>query len=1241
MGQASMARCYCCGQPVDPRLQEDCPRCQYPVTLDKEMLFLEAGLRDLQRSASYGGERLTVDELIRRYAARLDVLRWQKAHPVPDTHEQAGLILALSPQNAPAEGPSEKIAAKWPMSSAAPMATRAPRPVFSLRSFLADQTINIVASLGAFLILIGALSFIATTTNLLLSFIVVFAIHAVFGGTGFGTYRFRTFRIVAIIYTIIYALLVPLVGFSAYRLIEGHLIEIAVPALVAIAATYAAIVYCLLAIYQRFKPFGYLGIVALAVADLALANALGLAYWWWPDMLMLLAFPMLLSIPTPSNNSTSRIGRLFAGSRSVLQEPARLLMFVFVGVSAVGMLFAISQSQSAVGIPVREVRFSLLVMTLLLLCWTSLLLWLAQRRQEAIVVAFLFLACILSFCYAFDFRAIGYALALALAALLYHGLNRFAARLLQPFGKLGFHLDTIALLLVAVVPLVGSPFLPLTFPFQTGWETIAQLIAVALGMALTLDIAFRRTHAQGSAGTASNRWPWLLLLAGFLLNVAYSLVVLLLQIVPVWSFLALTLLLVGIAVVVRQRFGAAWANPLDSIALAEACFTLFLSLGQSADVVWALLLSFAALSYSLVLYQRRQRWLFLPLLFALLALPILYTHRVYVLLLAGLLLPLVSVAIHRLVSDRVQLARVTVSARLQLPVDWEWPLLCFGLFCGVLASVHDIAFSSSAMQSWPGVNVPVALEMTGLSLAWYASAALARIRWWLIPVIGFAVGALVLPSNPFWVLVGVTPAAALLAVGISRFAGKTWALPLYSVALLGGIMAGYTGYTQAHWLAASWVLLAFAALAYAIGVVEDQPLALWIAPVFATWSVIDAAALLGDLYRPPIIALACAGIGVGIGCLRFSSYYLSDRLGAARTQFVAGRNKITYPFFATVQRQKLLAYALPVYAAALAAAIVTGVYGTLSGINAPFYGAVPDALLLYALVAFGVMLFERAPEGVFVPVGLAAWAIWLFPLDLVPHLLTYDLLCVVVFATQFTWRFIQPATRWLAPTRLHSVLGLGGQALIVLVVIGQGGLLTGSGRLVHVGAASLLILSLLLFWYGRLQRSVALRRYCAYGAGLLLSLVVSWELVAFGQTRVELLTLAPASYLIIAAPFMMRDEALPQGHSAGQAASILGAVLLLLPMLWLSFSQDNLLSTLLLAGEALALMMLGVLTRIRIFILSGAALVIVGGLRALFLPSLGLPPSLALTILGITLLAVATGLSLARHRLQVAWTRWE
>ena len=71
----------------------------------------------------------------------------------------------------------------------------------------------------------------------------------------------------------------------------------------------------------------------------------------------------------------------------------------------------------------------------------------------------------------------------------------------------------------------------------------------------------------------------------------------------------------------------------------------------------------------------------------------------------------------------------------------------------------------------------------------------------------------------------------------------------------------------------------------------------------------------------------------------------------------------------------------------------------------------------------------------------------------------------------------------------------------------------------------------------------------------------------------------------------------------------------------------------------MALLLLGIGTRLRIFVLSGAGLVIVAILHSLFLQAFALP--LSLTLLGLILIAIATGLSIARHRLQLAWSRWE
>src|SRR5690348_6494655 len=75
MNKTLVFHCDCCGLIVDPRVTEDCPRCTYPVKPEKEELFLQTSIHDLQRVSLYGGGNLKVNELIRRYRFRLKALR--------------------------------------------------------------------------------------------------------------------------------------------------------------------------------------------------------------------------------------------------------------------------------------------------------------------------------------------------------------------------------------------------------------------------------------------------------------------------------------------------------------------------------------------------------------------------------------------------------------------------------------------------------------------------------------------------------------------------------------------------------------------------------------------------------------------------------------------------------------------------------------------------------------------------------------------------------------------------------------------------------------------------------------------------------------------------------------------------------------------------------------------------------------------------------------------------------------
>src|SRR5437879_2665061 len=184
---------------------------------------------------------------------------------------------------APARQPEPAVPVK-PPAPAAPVRQSASihEVVFSWGAFFVDHAITVIGLLGAFILLLAALSFVYINTVVqsgkpLESFLVVFGAHAFFGVLGIISYRFPGFRLIARLYVVIYALLLPLAGFTGYSLILGHLITLPVPVMITIAAAYATIVYGLLAVYLGSVPFGYLGVVALAVVDLTIAKVFGLA----------------------------------------------------------------------------------------------------------------------------------------------------------------------------------------------------------------------------------------------------------------------------------------------------------------------------------------------------------------------------------------------------------------------------------------------------------------------------------------------------------------------------------------------------------------------------------------------------------------------------------------------------------------------------------------------------------------------------------------------------------------------------------------------------------------------------------------------------------------------------------------------------------------------------------------------------------------------------------------------------
>ncbi|MEO7022411.1 MAG: hypothetical protein ABI234_19840 [Ktedonobacteraceae bacterium] len=1407
------SHCDCCGLAVDITQAKFCPRCQYPVQPEPEQRFLEVALSDLKRVMRYGGTALSVADLAWRYEGRLQFLHNLKGQDsaqhvadratqtlakespslpqmfrVPEAAERAAFSVP-APGVARPSVPATPIAlhpiagqVSTSVSPAFPITPAASMRGFSLSS---DAVVNILAALGGFFILAGSLSFVLTTSNLWLSFLAVFFLHAIFGVAGQLTRRrLPLLRAVSPLYTLIFALLVPLVGFSAYHLVTNGLVGLSPSALLTLAALYAAAIYILLAVTQRFVSFAYLGIVALLVGDIALAQTLHLAYWWWPCIAMLLALLSLLALPRATGETWP-----LTENWGILRGPLQVLMYSIISIACLVLPLMLASSLIldsffVYSLPTavhKELHLALFLLAGVLFVWFTLWIWRTRRIDRTPLLAYLLVGVLLLLGYALRLDLTGYVLLLSGTALAYHALVRLAGTRLAVYGLPDLTLDQLVIALSVLVMLLVASATPFqliyrayagytaqntlvlffnnsfSYPFVRGSGLALEQLALGVCFLLTLDITAARAGLSRLPTRAN--WCWLLLLSGLILAAAYGREVLLWQVSPVfplWAFLALSLALLASAVLVRRFASPAWANPLDVLTLGGIAFTLTLSQSQTWNVISSFLFGFAALLYIVLLSQRRP----LPTLLAagllLLALPLLLAHPLLVLGL-GLLLPLFAASMQRV----GLFGKGTAYANL-----FAWTLFGPAFIYGLALTTKDITGGQSALAGWSALHLTVlasgsglsaAYEIAALGVAWYATALIARAQLWLVPATLFWLIALLLPTNAFWVLTILTPLLALGAACIERRSRYTWAEPLYLAALCGAAMVAYTGLAQGHLLELSWILLGFAILAYGLGLFTGRLPVLWLTPLFATGAVV-VAALLGDLFRPPVVALMCAGLGI-----------------------VCSRSSRLSPFF---RRQYApLLYALPLYATALAAALLTGIYGTVGAvgnINRPFYGALPTALFLYAVVAFVVllieqkpswnwlvvgfacwavllaqhltptymlgagvglvllgllsgrffrptpasegatrsdslanftwnwpwyiaflfatfvlggwsyafgqsfapdiiapvllvftllatvvMLVERAPEFLVFPVGMAAWTLhlWLLAFQPAVAIVAYTLLCILIFATQFIWRRLPAATGWLPETGLHNAFSLGGLCVVVLSALNQGALSTNNGALAQAGVFALVTLSLLLFLYGlarpaavaralfdgmselertaRLEAAHAISHWCAYSAGLLLSLAVSWEmLAAFDVTHFDVLTLVPASYLLVIAPFLLRDKALPERRFVGQAVALLGAALLLLPALWFGFQGTEVLPSLILLAEALLLLVLGLLARLRIFILSSTGLIIPATLRVLFL-SISLAVPILLMVFGSLLVLLATVLILSRHRLQVAWSSWE
>lgn len=764
--QSSGWYCDCCRSPIGKNAGPDCLVCGYPIDPAKEKEYLNASIFHLQRELRYRGwgPNLYVRDLLRCQQNRL-----QKLQQEPTAIEQAQSSMhfihsdvqasvsnpAVSSQIAPESVPERSAnlvnddAESATGSQATAHSTSSRRAGPSIQTFFADQSINIVASLGAFLILIGSLSFIITTKDLLLAFLVLLVVHAIFGLIGSLTFKIQRLRVVSVIYTAIFALQVPLVGFSALRLFNHDTTLPAMTTLIMLACLYAMLTYGALAIYQRFKPFGYLAALALFIALSMVPSVLQLSSWWYGCVFLLGALGLVWwTRPRGFRPAREQVPWEY------VREPALMLMWTWIGVSLCFILYNWSLTYFPTIDPVG-VHLSLVVMLTFLLVWVCLLATRTRRYGWFNVVPTLVLCWGLAVVYAWSPSVTAYVVALTfLVAVAVWIRRRYADGFLQLVPGMTAQLAVFAILLSIALPVLIDPWLGLqlfarayhVFPgiiFSGGSISAGELVIDLLSLIIaSLLIGWMIVTESGtSTAIAGSKPHWLLIIPLALFSYTYGIVLLWSGIDPVWGVLALGLVCaLATALLYRVTGKRTWTVPMMAwmFVIGVVSFGLVVLHGvdgllfaQLPVIAWEMVVQILVW-YALAMFTREKivAWLTVPFMLAVL----LCSRQLF-------WVPVLSVAIALILG-------VIISRRRD--VQWALPLYAIAL----------LAALCTCLQGWlPGVRQPFynafPFTLCLYALIVYVVALVQRRPQFILLAVGLVAWAIVCTSLTYvgWVLV--------------------------------------------------------------------------------------------------------------------------------------------------------------------------------------------------------------------------------------------------------------------------------------------------------------------------------------------------------------------------------------------------------------------------------------------------------------------------------------------------------
>ena len=166
--------------------------------------------------------------------------------------------------------------------AAAPAASAPHAAPPSLREFLSENSILVLSSLGAFLLIVATVLFElygGTGVPGWLRFGAVLALALAFGGAGWACLRSVPLKVVGQTYVAIFALMAPLSGMAAYVFLELGAQGITRDEALAIIGISSAVLYAVLALKLESRAYAVLSLVAFPIGLVGTLNVLVVPEW--------------------------------------------------------------------------------------------------------------------------------------------------------------------------------------------------------------------------------------------------------------------------------------------------------------------------------------------------------------------------------------------------------------------------------------------------------------------------------------------------------------------------------------------------------------------------------------------------------------------------------------------------------------------------------------------------------------------------------------------------------------------------------------------------------------------------------------------------------------------------------------------------------------------------------------------------------------------------------------------------